>query len=179
MTRFDPYGDPSLPARLALATLLLVAAAATAGAFVADPESATPSPVAYDDVVELGLSSEADALMAGSATVPRTQVFYSQLQYVVGYNGVESFAATFDDDRTERQFGYPIAAYVETFDDARPGATETGLFEAERNGEWTPASEAVYVVGSDARSPAGETVVPFRERDAAAAFVADHGGRVV
>ena len=179
MTRFDPYGDPSLPVRLALATLLLVAAAATAGAFVADPESAAPSPVAYDDVVELGLSSETDALMAGSATIPRTQVFYSQLQYVVGYNGVESLAAAFDDDRTERQFGYPIVAYVETFDDARPGTTETGLFEAERNGEWTPAPEAVYVVESDARSPAGETVVPFRERGAADAFVADHGGRAV
>ncbi|WP_280585418.1 NosD domain-containing protein [Halorubrum sp. Boch-26] len=179
MTRFDPYGDPSLPVRLALAALLLVGAAATAGAFVADPESAAPSPVAYDDVVELGLSSETDALMAGSATIPRTQVFYSQLQYVVGYNGVESFAATFDDDRTERQFGYPVVAYVETFDDARPGTTETGLFAAELAGEWTPAPEAAYVVGSDARSPAGETVVPFRERDAAEAFAADHGGRVV
>jgi len=88
--------------------------------------------------------------MAGSARVPRTQVFYSQLQYVVGYNGVESFAATLDDGRTERQFGYPIAAYVETFDGARPGTIETGLFAAESAGEWTPAAEATYVVGSDA-----------------------------
>ncbi|WP_144923360.1 NosD domain-containing protein [Halorubrum salsamenti] len=179
MTRFDPYAGPALPVRLALATLLLVAAAATAGAFVTDPESAAPSPVDYDDVVELGLSSETDALMAGAARVPRTQVFYSQLQYVVGYNGVESFAATLGDGRTERQFGYPIVVYVETFDDARPGTTETGLFESEFAGEWTPAEEAVYVVGSDARSPAGETVVPFRERDAAEAFAADHGGRTV
>jgi nitrous oxidase accessory protein NosD len=179
VTRFDPYGDPPLPVRLALAALLLVAAVATVGAFAADPESAAPSPVAYDDVVELGLSSETDALMAGSATIPRTQVFYSQLQYVVGYNGVESFAATFDDDRTERQFGYPVVAYVETFDDARPGTTESGLFEAELAGEWTPAPEAAYVVGSDARSPAGETVVPFRERAAAEAFAADHGGQVI
>jgi len=176
---FDPYADPSRTLRIALAALLLAAVVATAGAFAADPEAAAPSPVAYDDVVELGLSSETDALMAGSARVPRTQVFYSQLQYVVGYNGVESFAATLDDGRTERQFGYPIAAYVETFDDARPGTTGAGLFESERLGEWTPADEAVYVVGSEARSPAGETVVPFRERGAAEAFVADHGGRVV
>ncbi|OYR38334.1 copper-binding protein [Halorubrum sp. Ib24] len=179
MTRFDPFGDPSLPVRLALAALVLAAAAATAGAFVADPETAAPSPVAYDDVVELGLSSETDALMAGSATIPRTQVFYSQLQYVVGYNGVESFAKALEDDRAERQFGYPVVAYVETFDDARPGTTERGLFDAELAGEWTPAPEAVYVVGSDARSPAGETVVPFRERAAAEAFTADHGGRVI
>ncbi|EMA64814.1 NosD domain-containing protein [Halorubrum kocurii] len=179
MALFDPYGDPSRALRIALGALLLVAVVATAGAFAADPESAAPSPVAYDDVVELGLSSETDALMAGSARVPRTQVFYSQLQYVVGYNGVESFAATLGDGRTERQFGYPIAAYVETFDDARPGTTETGLFESTFAGEWTPAAEAVYVVGSDARSPAGETVVPFRTREAAEAFAADHGGRAV
>jgi len=179
VTRFDPYGDLPRALRIALVALLLVAVVATAGAFAADPEAATPSPAAYDDVVELGLSSETDALMAGSARVPRTQVFYSQLQYVVGYNGVESFAATLDDGRTERQFGYPIAAYVETFDDARPGTTETGLFESELAGEWTPAGEAVYVVGSDARSPAGETVVPFRTREAAEAFAADHGGRAV
>ncbi|ACM57305.1 NosD domain-containing protein [Halorubrum lacusprofundi] len=179
MTRFDPYGDLPRALRIALVALLLVAAVATAGAFAADPEATAPSPAAYDDVVELGLSSETDALMAGSARVPRTQVFYSQLQYVVGYNGVESFAATLDDGRTERQFGYPIAAYVETFDGARPGTIETGLFAAESAGEWTPAAEATYVVGSDARSPAGETVVPFRERGAAEAFAADHGGRAV
>jgi len=179
VTRFDPYGDLPRALRIALVALLLVAAVATAGAFAADPEATAPSPAAYDDVVELGLSSETDALMAGSARVPRTQVFYSQLQYVVGYNGVESFAATLDDGRTERQFGYPIAAYVETFDGARPGTIETGLFAAESAGEWTPAAEATYVVGSDARSPAGETVVPFRERGAAEAFAADHGGRAV
>ncbi|WP_123624460.1 NosD domain-containing protein [Halorubrum sp. CSM-61] len=179
MAFFDPYGDPSRALRIALVALLLAAVVATAGAFAADPEAAAPSPVAYDDAVELGLSAETDALMAGSARVPRTQVFYSQLQYVVGYNGVESFAATLDDGRTERQFGYPITAYVETFDDARPGTTETGLFASESAGEWTTAAEATYVVGSDARSPAGETVVPFRERDAAEAFAADHGGRAV
>ena len=179
MTRFDPYGELPRALRLALLAALLVGIVATAGAFAAAPESAAPSPVAYDDVVELGLSSEADALMAGSARVPRTQVFYSQLQYVVGYNGVESFAAALDDDRADRQFGYPVAAYVETFDEARPSTTETGLFAAEFAGEWTPAAEAVYVVESDARSPAGETVVPFRERSAAEAFVAGHGGRVV
>ncbi|MGQ3328130.1 NosD domain-containing protein [Halorubrum sp. FL23] len=179
MAVFDPYGDPPRALWIALGVLLLVAVVATAGAFAADPEAAAPSPVPYDDVVELGLSSETDALMTGSARIPRTQVFYSQLQYVVGYNGVESFAAALEDGQTERQFGYPIAAYVETFDDARPETTETGLFESESGGEWTPAAAALYVVESDARSPAGETIVPFRERGAAEAFAADHGGRVV
>ena len=176
---FDPYRDRSGRALAALLLFALATAVATGGAFAADPSEAAPSPVVYDDVVELGLSSETDALMAGDATLPRVQVFYSQLQYVVGYNGVESFASALAADRTERQFGYPIAAYVETFDSSRPGVTDEGLFAAELAGEWTPASEAVYVVGSEARSPAGETVVPFRDRDAAAAFADDHGGTVI
>jgi len=179
VTRFDPYGDLPRARSESRSSRSLVAAVATAGAFAADPEATAPSPAAYDDVVELGLSSETDALMAGSARVPRTQVFYSQLQYVVGYNGVESFAATLDDGRTERQFGYPIAAYVETFDGARPGTIETGLFAAESAGEWTPAAEATYVVGSDARPGGARRSSRSANGAAAEAFAADHGGRAV
>ncbi|EMA67475.1 copper-binding protein [Halorubrum aidingense JCM 13560] len=181
MAVFDPYGDRSRLALVGLAAVVAVAALATAGAFLADPAEATPDPVRYDDTVELGLSAETDELMAESATVPRAQVFYSQLQYVVGYNGVESFVDRLRDDRTEAQFGYPLVAYVETFDGTEPDTTDSGLFRTApgRVPAWTPADEAVYVVDSDARSPAGETVVPFERRDAAAAFAADHGGRVV
>ncbi len=42
-----------------------------------------------------------------------------------------------------------------------------------------PADRAVYVVGSDVRSPMGEDLVPLEDRAAAAEFVADHGGRAV
>ncbi|MWV65449.1 copper-binding protein [Halorubrum sp. JWXQ-INN 858] len=170
---------------------------------------ATPDPVAYDDTVELGVSSETDEVMAGTAAVPRVQVFYSQLQYVVGYNGVESFADTIDDDRTERQFGYPLVAYVETFDDADPGTTDpeagttdpeantagsdpgtvgseadtigsgAALFSAPGPTSWTPADEARYVVDSEARTSAGAVAVPFADRNAATAFADEHGGEVV
>jgi|AntRauMinimDraft_4_1070384.scaffolds.fasta_scaffold00141_12 nitrous oxidase accessory protein NosD len=178
---FDPYGDRSRLALVGLAAVVAVAAFATAGAFLADPAEATPDPVRYDDTVALGLSAETDELMAESATVPRAQVFYSQLQYVVGYNGVESFVNRLNDDRTEAQFGYPLVAYVETFDGTEPDTTDSGLFRtaAGRVPAWTPADEAVYVVDSDARTPAGGTVVPFETRDAAAAFAADHDGTVV
>nr|WP_246066456.1 right-handed parallel beta-helix repeat-containing protein [Halorubrum cibi] len=175
----DPYGERFGRAFLVVAVLAVLAGVATAGAYAADPSTATPDPVAYDDAVELGLSSETDELMAGSARIPRVQVFYSQLQYVVGYNGIESFATTLDGDRTERQFGYPLVVYVETFDDGNPGVTDGGLFEAERATEWVPADDAAYVVGSAASSPAGETVVPFSERANAERFAAEHGGRVV
>ncbi|WP_281193570.1 right-handed parallel beta-helix repeat-containing protein [Halorubrum sp. F4] len=178
MAFLDPFGDRFGRVLAAVAVLVVVAGIATAGAFAADPSAATPDPVAYDDTVELGLSSETDELMAGSARVPRVQVFYSQLQYVVGYNGIESFVASVDDGRTERQFGYPLVVHVETFDGGNPGVTDDGLFEAERSTDWIPANEATYVVGSTARTPAGETVVPFSERTNAEAFAAEHGGRV-
>ncbi|MFC5279485.1 NosD domain-containing protein [Halorubrum rubrum] len=179
MALFDPYGDRFGRLLVAVAVLAVLAGVATAGAYAADPSTATPDPVAYDDTVELGISSETDELMAGSARVPGVQVFYSQLQYVVGYNGVESFAATLDDGRTERQFGYPLVVYVETFDGGAPGVTDDGLFEAERSTDWVAADEAAYVVGSAARSPAGETVVPFADRANAERFAAEHGGSVL
>jgi len=167
---------------LGLTFVAVVAAVATAGAFLADPADAAPEPVLYDDVVELGLSAETDELMAESATVPRAQVFYSQLQYVVGYNGIESFVDRLDDGRTESQFGYPLVAYVETFDDREPGTTASGLFAASSptgTPSWAPADEATYVVDSDAHTPAGETVVPFETERAAESFAATHGGAVV
>ena len=179
MAVFAPDDDRSRRVRLAVAALVVLAVVVTAGAFVVDPAESVPDPVAYEDTTELGLSSETDELMAGNATIPRTQVFYSQLQYVVGYNGIGSFVASLSDGRTERQFGYPLVAYVETFDHRNPETTDDGLFTATGAGGWTPAEEAYYVVDSDARTPAGEAVIPFRNREAAEPFAADHSGTVV
>ncbi|WP_049906730.1 NosD domain-containing protein [Halorubrum tebenquichense] len=179
MAVFAPDDDRSRRVRLAVAAVVALAMVVTAGAFVADPAKSVPDPVAYDDTTELGLSSETDELMAENATLPRTQVFYSQLQYVVGYNGIGSFVTSLSDGRTERQFGYPLVAYVETFDHQNPDTTSDGLFTATGAGGWTPAEEAHYVVDSDARTPAGEAVIPFRSREAAESFAADHDGSAV
>jgi len=179
VTRIGPFGEGSRLVGWLAVALVLLAAVVTAGAFLADPTTATPDPVAYDDTVELGLSAETDAQMAGDATVPRAQVFYSQYQYVVGYNGIGALVEALEHDRTERQFGFPLAVYVSTFDESDATTTDDGLFAATDNPEWTPATDAMYVVGSDAHSPAGETVVPFADRTAATAFAADHGGEVV
>ncbi|ELZ47421.1 copper-binding protein [Halorubrum californiense DSM 19288] len=157
----------------------LLAVVGTAGAFVVDPAESVPEPVAYEDTTELGLSSETDEMMGGNATVPRAQVFYSQLQYVVGYNGVGSFVTSLSDGRTEQQFGYPLVAYVETFDHRDPGTTDNGLLSASGAGGWTPAEDAQYVVDSSVRTPAGEAVVPFSSREAAVSFATDHDGTVV
>ncbi|MFD1569172.1 right-handed parallel beta-helix repeat-containing protein [Halorubrum laminariae] len=179
MAVFAPDDNQSRHIRLAIAAIMALAVVVTAGTFVVDPAESVPDPVAYDDTTELGLSSETDAMMAGNATLPRTQVFYSQLQYVVGYNGIGSFVTSLSDGRTERQFGYPLVAYVETFDHQNPDTTSDGLFTATGAGGWTPAEEAHYVVDSDARMPAGEAVIPFRSREAAESFAADHSGTVV
>ena len=181
MPIFDPYSDRSRAVLACVVVLAAIGGLVVAGAFLSDPAANAPDPVRYDDTVELGLSTETDSLMSDSGRIPRVQVFYSQLQYVIGYNGVESFVDRLDDGYTERRFGYPLVAYVETFDGTDPGTTETGLFTAaeSRPSSWTPAEEAVYVVGSEARTAAGETVIPFTSRDAATAFTASHGGEVV
>ncbi|MEZ3167430.1 NosD domain-containing protein [Halorubrum ejinorense] len=179
MAVFARDDDRSRRVRLAVAAVMALGVVATAGAFVADPAESAPDPVAYDDTTELGLSAEGDEVMAGNATIPRTQVFYSQLQYVVGYNGIGSFTASLSDGRTERQFGYPLVAYVETFDHRNPETTDDGLFAATGAGGWTPVDAAYYVVGSDAHTPAGEAVIPFRSRAAAESFADAHGGGVV
>ena len=179
MQFFDPDGDRSRYVLVAVGVLVALAAVVTAGAFLADPTDAAPDPVRYDDAIELGISAETDELMAGSATVPKAQVFYSGFQYVVGYNGVESLVDALADDRTETQFDHPLVVYVQTFDGTEPTVSDDGLFDANRRASWTTADEAVYVVGSDARTPAGPTVVPFAERSAADAFTERHGGAVV
>jgi hypothetical protein len=40
-----------------------------------------------------------------------------------------------------------------------------------------PAERAVYVVGSDLRSPMGDDLVPVADAEAAAQLAGDHGGR--
>ena len=158
--------------------MTVVAVLTVAGAFLVDPADSTPDPVRYDDAVELGLSAETDELMDGEATVPRAQVFFSSFQYVVGYNGIGPLVDALADDRTETAFGHPIAVHVETFDGAEPGVTAAGLFRADGAPGWTPADEAVYVVGADVRTPAGETAIPFAAADAAADFADAHDGEV-
>lgn len=55
------------------------------------------------------------------------------------------------------------------------GAWVTSYYEQRR----VPAERAVYVVGSDVRSPMGEDLVPLEDRASADEFVAGHGGRVI
>lgn len=151
----------------------------TVSAFVLDVGATDPEPVPFEETTAVGLAAEERlALDERGLTVPRVQVFYSQYQYVVGYRGVESAVDAFQQPAHERQFGQPLAASVE----AIPRGVELtgeGYLRTDGDGEWIDASEALFVVGSEARTPAGETAVPFDTESGAAAFAAEYGGEVL
>ncbi|WIV67247.1 NosD domain-containing protein [Natrialbaceae archaeon AArc-T1-2] len=153
-----------------------------AGLFVVDAESSPPEPAHFDDTVTMGLSIEDEHELEHERDVelPRVQVFYSQYRYVVGYHGVERFAAELDRDGHEERFGYPLAVYVSDYSATELTVTEEGYPEVQDGWtRWTDATAAYYVVDSEAQSPAGETAIPFSESDSAVAFAEEHDGVVV
>ncbi|APW97668.1 nitrous oxide reductase accessory protein NosL/NosD [Halobiforma lacisalsi AJ5] len=165
---------------VSIGLLLLVVCAA--GLFVVDAGSAEPEPepVPFHDTVTTGVVLENEPSPDDRGIeVPKVQVFYSQYEYVVGYRGVERFVDDRAGPRHEERFGHPIAAYVTDYSTVDVSLTEEGYPVAAGPPSWTDAESAAYVVDSDARTPAGETVVPFGNRDDAAAFAAAHGGTVV
>lgn len=166
---------------LAVATLavLLVGAVFGMGAFLVTAGAVTPEPVSFDDTIQLGvgISAEQTAQQRG-LTIPRAQVFYSQFEYVLGYNGVGQAVGALERPGREGQFGYPLVVYVSDYATVAP-TCENGTLRANAGVDWEPAGEAAFVVGSEARTPAGDAVVPFGSVAAAESFVADCGGHIV
>ncbi len=160
---------------VAVAVLVL----GVAGLFVVDAGSAPEEPADFDRTVSMGLTYDQEFGLDDDVVLPRTQVYYSQYRYVVGYYGVETFLEDRRGEGHEQRFGYPLAIYVTDFSGAEPTLTEAGHTRVDAEPGWTDATEAAYVVGSDARTPAGETVVPFSERSDADAFAAEYGGTVL
>ncbi|MDQ2050074.1 NosD domain-containing protein [Natronolimnohabitans sp. A-GB9] len=148
-----------------------------AGLFVADPGTSSPDPVLFEDTVTMGVTLENDP-GGGEIDVPKAQAFYSQYEYVVGYRGVERLVDHHHQPDHRSQFGYPLAVYVTDFGSAEVELTEDGYPTVDGSLEWTDAESATFVVDSDARTPAGETVVPFADRDDAERFASAHGGDV-
>ncbi|MFC4543875.1 NosD domain-containing protein [Halosolutus amylolyticus] len=156
--------------------LLVVLVLAGAGLFAVDVGSTTPDPVAFDDTVPVGLTLEAEYALGDDVALPRAQVFYSQYQYVVGYYGVETFVENQRGPDHEQRFGHPLAVYVSDYGGTGIELTDEGYPVTDRSPGWIAAEEAWYVVDSDARTPAGDTVVSFADREEAAAFAETHGG---
>lgn len=166
--------------RYAFLLAALVLAASAAGAFAADLESTQPEPVEFADTTSLGLAAEDRmTFRERGVAVPRVQVFYSGYRYVVGYHGIEQAVDSFQQPAHDQQFGTPIAVYVEDYGSVPVNVTDDGLLRPGGDPEWIDAGSAYFVVGSEARTPAGETAVPFGDRDAAEAFATEHGGEVL
>jgi len=174
--------DPR-PILVGLLVVLLVASAAFVPRVGGDA-GGSYEPVAFEDTVKLGLTDAAAVeVRASNRTLPRAQVFYSQYRYVVGYYGVEALVSDLRRPGRERQVGRPLAVFVTAYEgtDLRlddedelyiPSTTPATI-------SWVPAASATYVVGSEARTPGGEVVVPFQTRAAAREFADAHGGRVL
>jgi nitrous oxidase accessory protein NosD len=164
---------------LAVVLAVLVVAA---GSFVVGAGAGSREPVPFRDTVEIGAGSvTVQRSLAGELAIPKVQVFYSGYRYVVGYYGVEAYAAARASPAHDLQFGRPLAAFVTDFagtgvelTDERHLAIPTG-----RATGWVPVDETVVVVGSAARTPEGRVAVPFSERSDAEAFASEYGGEVL
>ena len=158
--------------------LLLVVALGAVGLFVVDVGSTSPDPVAFDDTVTVGLTLESEYALSDEVDLPRAQVFYSQYQYVVGYYGVETFVDQQRQPAHEQRFGYPLTVYVSDYSETGVELNENGYPVTESSPGWTDAERASFVIGSEAQTPAGDTVVPFDDREDAQAFADEYGGTV-
>jgi len=86
---------------------------------------------------------------------PRTQVFYSQYQYVVGYYGVETFVDAKRQEGHDQRFGYPLAVYVTDYGDATVELQDDGYPVTDRPLPWIDATDAWFVVGSEEADAVG------------------------
>lgn len=198
--------DEGLQVRVILGMVLVVyAVGASVGLLALDLGGGEPEPVAFDETVTVGLTLDSELRLAADdreVDLPRAQVFYSQYPYAVGYYGVERFVVTQRQQAHEQQFGHPAAVYVTVYDDGSVELTDEGYpvstestadgtdtetaetaghahGQTDDDATWYPAEDAVYVVGSDARTPAGETVVPFADTASAQTFADEYGGDVL
>jgi nitrous oxidase accessory protein NosD/nitrous oxide reductase accessory protein NosL len=159
-----------------LATLLCAASLS----FAADVDDSKPEPVAFEETIDLGLTSVETALVERKGyAVPQAQVFYSQYRYVAGYRTIGALVTEQRRVGHDQQYGRPLATYVTDFAGTEPELTDRGYIRRTGSSrEWVAASDAYFVVESRAKTPAGPAVVPFSRRGAAASFASEYGGRI-
>ncbi len=166
-----------------LRALLLIAAilavtAAVAVTFAVDTGADSPEPAPFDETVSIGLTLEDDLALDDDVELPRAQTFYSQYEYVVGYYGVETYVEAQRQAGHVERFGYPLVIYVSDYGTTDVELNEDGYPVTDTPAAWIDAEDAWFVLGSEARTPAGEALIPFAEREDAEAFAATYGGEV-
>lgn len=168
--------------RVAQAVVLLVGVlvVVAAGSFMLSTDGATPEPVPFDQTTDTGIAAEdRQAFLADGLSIPEAQVFYSQYRFVVGYTGVEHAVTALQQDGHEQQFGYPIAVYVSDFSATDVTLTDDGYLNTTTEPTWVDATDAVFVIDSETRTPTGETAVPFERESDAESFIEAYGGEIV
>ncbi|WP_123538430.1 NosD domain-containing protein [Halosimplex salinum] len=161
---------------VALALVLL-----GASAFLVQPSTEDVRPVRFDETIQLGMTGvDVQTAEQRGYALPKAEVFYGQYEYVVGYYGVESLVDHLRSGTARRQFGDPLAVFVSDFSGTRPYLTDGGYVDLRDDPSlgFARATDAVYVVDSAARTPAGPTVVPFSDRTDADAFAGEYGGQI-
>ena len=165
-----------------LLAVVLAALLVASASFVVDAGGGRPDPVPFEDTAKTGMTAtEVGVAEGGGHVVPTAQVFYEGYRYVVGYYGIGPLVDALGRPERDRPFGPPVAVYVRDFAGSGVEVDPDGALSLPGPDEpsWVAAGEAAFVVGSDARTPAGPAVVPFSSRSAADRFASAHGGRVV
>jgi len=173
------FGTAISSRSLAWAFLVVVAVGAVlaAGLFLVSTAGTTPDPVPFEETIRTGMAAEnQQTLRAENATIPRAEVFHTQYQFVVGYDGVGHMIDELQQPGYVQQYGQPHVVYVSDYAGAAPTLTDEGFPATDGAVGWVRAEEAVFVVDSDARTPAGDAMLPFSSADAAEAFADEHGG---
>lgn len=131
-----------------------------------DEEKATPPPheLSANDI------SHYDQMLVVDHAGPKAQIFLESRDEPVWFSSVRDAFAFYLLPEEPRDIA---AIYVTDMGRAK-GWEDPGP------GVWIGAREASYVIGSERRGGMGaEEPVPFGERAAAEAFVANHGGEIV
>jgi len=164
----------------AIFVVMLAVVALSVGLFVIGAEGAAPKPVPFDETVETGMSAENEqVLRAADATIPRAEVFHSQYQFVVGYRGVGYMIDELQQPGHTQQFGQPVAIYVSDYAGTEPTLAEAGYPQTATDPGWVRVRDAAFVVDSEARTPAGDAILPFSSERDATEFADEHGGEVL
>lgn len=164
-------------------TVLFAFLLVSSAAFAVDVGAQRPDPAPFEDTISIGMTAATtvEARERG-IEIPRAEVFYSQYRYVVGYHGVSSLVDEISREGHAQQFGVPLAVYVSDYTDAQLKVGDDGFLRMPDTPSavegWVAAEEAYFVVGSRARTPAGEAVVPFSSQSTAKSFADQYGGEV-
>lgn len=139
------------------------------------------SVVAFENTKQTGLSGAVVRQADSSPLVlPKAEVYYSQYNYVIGYQGITSLVAGLQ-THERRGFGRPLTVYVSDFSGTDIDLNDAGYprIPAGESAGWTAAHNAYFVVNSSARVPSRDTAfIPFSTRSDAQAFARRYGGEI-